>query len=113
MNALKKIIPALLLVSSMVAGADGVLITRTYEVPLNLFRMPGARNGTLTFRVCDECETLTFRVTEGTDYVVNSDTRELKDFRKTLARVRDRASATVMVTHHLESDTVTTVRIDL
>jgi len=113
MNALKIFIPSLLAIAGSVAFADGSVVTQAYEVALSNFRLPGSPNGTLAFRSCDECETLTIRVTVGTNYMVNQESMELKEFRKSLARVRDRASATVVVMHHLETDTVTTVRIDL
>jgi len=113
MNAFKTVIAGLLLALGCTVYAEGTVITQAYEIALDNFRMPGSPNGTLAFRACDECETLTVRVSVGTSYVVNQQNVELKDFRKTLARVRDRAAATVVVMHHLESDTVTSVRIDL
>jgi hypothetical protein len=113
MNVLKIFLPGLLAIAGSAAYADGTVVTQAYEVALSNFRLPGSPNGTLAFRTCDECDTLTIRVTVGTNYVVNQDSMELKDFRKSLARVRDRAAATVVVMHHLETDTVTSVRIEL
>lgn len=113
MNALKIFIPGLLAIAGSAAYANGTVVTQAYEVALNNLRLPGSPNGTLAFRTCDECDTLTIRVTVGTNYVVNQESVELKDFRQSLARVGDRAAAMVIVMHHLETDTVTSVRIVL
>lgn len=97
-----------------VALADtGEVISKAYEVSLENFRAPATQNGSVSFKECDSCKMQLVRVTEGTRYFVNDKPVRLDDFRKAVSVVSDRASKTVIVMHHLESDTVVSVSVSL
>ena len=95
------------------SAAEGVVIERAYEVALSDFRVPPTTNSTVSFKACADCELLTVRVTHHTQYVLGNESVELKDFRRGISRARKREDVTVIVLHHLESDTITAVTIDL
>jgi hypothetical protein len=53
------------------------------------------------------------RVTSGTHYTVNGKTVRLQDFRKAVSQANDRDDKTVIVLHHLESDTVVSIAVSI
>jgi hypothetical protein len=95
------------------SAAEGVVIERAYEVALSDFRAPPTTNSAASFKTCADCELLTVRVTPRTRYVLSNESVELKDFRRGISRARKREDVTITVLHHLESDTITAVTIDL
>ena len=113
MKIVVKIAIGLLLAISVTATADFQTVERAYEVPMNRFRMPGTTVGALAFKQCEECDIRVLRVTARTQYVFNSESLELPDFRKAFSRINDRAGRTMIVLHHLESDTVSKVTVTL
>ncbi len=98
---------------SLTAAADFRTITEVYEVNLIFLRLPGSINGTLSFVECADCDSKTIRVVPATRYILNGRTVSLADFRKAVARITNRSETDVDVFHHLESDTVTRVRVTL
>ena len=112
MKIANKLATAALLAACLPASADFVTVERAYEVPLHLYRMPATVAGSLAFKECDHCNLRVIRVTEATRYVFNNERLELADFRKELARINDRSNEFVIVLHHLESDTVTSVTVN-
>lgn len=107
-----RLLVAAFLVISVPASADFETVERAYEVPLNLYRAPATEAGSLAFKECDHCDLRVLRVNNGTRYIWNNESLELADFRKALARVNDRSNVFIIVLHHLESDTVTSVTLN-
>lgn len=103
----------LALLISMTAQTEIVTITRAYEIALNNFRVPASSNGAVTFRQCDGCPPAIVRVTPSTTYMLNGNRVDLGEFRKGVFQVTDRARETVIVMHHLESDVVTQISVNL
>ena len=113
MKFLKSLTIGLLVCLSMPALAEITTIARAHEVALSDFRAPASNAGIAAFKLCEGCERLTIRVTPETRYVLNDQSVQLKDFRAAISKVRDREDETVIVMHHLESDTVTAISITL
>lgn len=107
----RTVLAILLLGLALPAAADFTVVTEAYEVALSNLRLPGTVNGTLTFRECDECSYRTVRVTAGTRYELNNEALTLEDFRKAVEDVRNPSDVTVTVLHHLESDTITGLKV--
>ncbi len=99
--------------TSLTAYAEFTVIIRAHEVALSDFRAPASANGIAAFKPCQECQLLTVRVTPDTNYVLNNKTVQLADFRTALSTVTSREDETVIVNHHIESDTVTAISITL
>lgn len=95
------------------ATADFITVERAYEIPLNLYRSPATSAGSVTFRECANCDLQTVRVTGQTRYVFNNESLDLSEFRRALAGLSDRANKYIIVLHHLESDTTTSVTLNL
>jgi hypothetical protein len=98
---------------SISAAAQFTTDAPAYEIALTNFRPPATHSGGLAFRRCDTCELQQVRVTPSTTYSINGQTVVLKDFRKVLRRASDRDAVTVIVKHHLESDTVVSVTVSI
>ena len=112
MNIKKVFAVALLGLGASLAAADDV-VSRAYEVALNDFRAPATENGGIAFKPCSSCERRLVRVTAGTRYAVNGRTVRLEDFRKAVNQAHDRDEKTVIVLHHLESDTIESLDVSL
>jgi biopolymer transport protein ExbD len=95
------------------ALAEIVTIARAHEVALSDFRAPASMNGIVAFKSCGDCDLLTVRVTPSTRYVLNNKSVRLVEFRTAISKVTSREDETVIVKHHLESDTVTAISITL
>ena len=98
---------------SLTAAADFRTITEVHEVNLIFLRLPGTPSGTLSFAECADCDSQTIRVSPATHYVINGRTVSLADFRRAIGRIINRKDVIVDVSHHLESNTVTKVRVKL
>jgi len=101
---------ALLGLGASLAVADDV-VSRAYEVALSEFRAPATENGGVSFKLCPSCEPQLVRVTADTRYAVNGKAVRLEDFRKAVSQARDRDEKTVIVLHHLESDTIVSLDV--
>lgn len=99
--------------TSLPATADFRTTMEVHEVELVYLRLPGTESGTLTFSDCEECESLTIRVTPATRYTLNGRDVALADFRRAVASIVDRQYTIVDVFHDLESNTVLRVRVKL
>ncbi|MBT8084269.1 MAG: hypothetical protein HKN35_02915 [Woeseia sp.] len=95
------------------ALADIKTITEAHEINLNNFRAPGTTSGTISMRDCDACTPTTLRVNADTRYFVNGEVVSLADFRQQLASSRNRNETVVIVSHHLESNTVRAIKVSL
>jgi len=104
---------ALLLTLCVPAVAEFTTIARAYEVPLNTFNVPVTRNGVITVKECDDCPAQSGRLTPQTAFLINGRSVELTEFRKSAYGVRDRSAETVIVLHHLESDTISSISLTL
>ena len=110
---IRKLLAVVLLGLSLSAAADFTTLTAAYEVSISDLRMPRSTGGTLTFRRCTECALETVRVNSKTRYVLNDRDVELKEFREELRRVRNKKMEGATVRHHLESNMITSVRVNL
>ncbi len=108
---IQRLLALVLLGLSLSAVAGFTTITEAYEVAVSDLRLPRYEGGTLTFKQCADCEAQTVRVTHGTRFVINGHSVELKEFKKSLSQVSNRADKIVIVLHHLESNTVTSVSV--
>ncbi len=106
-------IALLSLVLSGVANGQGKTVVAAYEVVLSDFRPPATSNAGAAFKACQECERQLVRVTTATRYSVNGKTVRLDQFRTAVATARDRDRTLVIVLHHLESDTLTSIDVSL
>lgn len=102
-----------LLMLSLSAAAAFTTVSKAYEIALSDFRAPSTLNGSVTFKECAVCDPLSVRVTPKTQYVINDETVSLKEFRKSIFRIRNRADETIIVLHHLETNTVVSVSVTL
>ncbi len=112
-HAYRKLLILVLLGPSLLAAADLTTITAAYEVAVSNLRLPGSANGTLTFKQGPDCEAQTLRVTSKTRYVVNDRGVALAEFKNQLRRVRNRRTEAATVMHHLKSNTITAVSVNL
>jgi hypothetical protein len=110
---IRTILASILLGLSFAAAADFTTIERAYEVPLSLLRVPASTSGTVIFSECAECESFRVPVTANTEFVINGKAVLLKDFRKSLFRIRDRESEIITVRRHLQSNTITFIKVTL
>ena len=110
---IRKLIIAALFVFSLPVAAEFTTVELAYEVKLSDLRIPVSSTELLMFRECADCEPKTVRMTRETRFVVNGKAVELKEFRRRVSHVRNRASETVIVRHHLESDTITVIKVTL
>jgi hypothetical protein len=110
---IRKLWIAVFLTISLPVAADFTTIAEAYEVPMNLFNVPVTRNGTLSLQQCTDCPVVTARLTPQTQFLVNGQLVELSEFRQQAFAVSDRASKTVVVLHHLETDTISSISLNL
>lgn len=109
----KTFLLALLLGISLPVAAEFTTVSLAHEVALSNFRVPASQNSGVTFKTCDACDMQRSRVTVETQYVINSRPVSLKEFRKTIFTIQDRASETIIVLQHLESNTIVSVSVSL
>lgn len=98
---------------ALTANAEFQTVSRAYEIALSDFRVPATPSSAVIFKECSDCESRSVRVTPATRYELNGQTVELKDFRAGIFQVRDRTSVFLTVLHHLESDVVVSVSVNL
>ena len=88
-------------------------ITLAHEVILSDFRAPASNNGIVSFKPCRSCDRQNVDVNDATSYLLNRKNVTLAAFRQALHSVRDREHEVVIVMHHLESDTVSSISVNL
>jgi len=98
---------------SFSAAADFTTVSRAYEIGIENFRAPPTAHGVATFKQCDECDRLSVRATPNTSYVVNGKSVTLKKFREAIALSGGQIGAPVIVLHHLESDTLVSISVNI
>ena len=109
----RKILTMTLLWLTLPAAADFQTVSRAYEIALNNFSAPASHNSAAIFRQCDECDQHRVRVTADTQYRINDQSVTLQEFRKSIFKIRNRSAATIIVLHHLESDTIEQIMVTL
>jgi len=107
---IRKLLALVLIGLSLTAAADFTTTTEAYEVNSDDMRLPRNTGGTLTFKQCSACDSQTLLVSSRTRYVIDGRDVELTEFKETMAGVRDE---TVTVLHHLESNTITAIKVRL
>lgn len=112
-----KIIKVFVLAAFVFAGqsamADFKTVTRANEVRLDEFRLPASVNGIASFKACGACAMQSVSVNAETRYLLNDEHVSLPDMRRSLALVSNRDLKTVIVMHHLESDLITQISVNL
>ena len=98
---------------SATAATNFVPVTQTYEVAIGDFTAPISTNGMAIFKPCDKCDTMSLRVTPGTQYIVNGKAVTLKKFRDAISLADRRALIPVDVKEDLESKTVVSIKVTL
>ncbi len=98
---------------SLPAMAGFETVSRAYEVALGDLRIPTSQHAAVRFSECDDCESVSARLTPNTRFVVNGRTVDFDRFRQLAAGANDADSIPVIVLHHLESDTVTKISVTL
>jgi len=110
---IRRLFLALLVCASLPAAAQFRTVERGIEVALSNLQVPANTSGSLIFKECSNCESTFIPMTNNTLFIVNGKSVGLKKFRKDVFRIRDRERVTVIVMHHLESNTVTAVSVTL
>jgi len=105
---IRKLLALVLIGLSLSAAADFTTITEAYEVKSSDLRLPRNTGGTLTFKRCTECDSQTLLVNGRTRYIVDGRDVQLTEFKERMAGVRDEI---VTVLHHLESNTITAIKV--
>jgi len=78
----------------------------TYETSVQKLRLPSDLNGTLSLRECDDCEYVTYRVTERTQFVFDKQRMRLADFRNLVENLRANGDQTMNVTRDNQTNTI-------
>jgi hypothetical protein len=113
MNTLRTLTLILALLVGQFAAADIRTITLASEISLSEFRVPASMNGVASFKKCESCELQVVSVTRNTRYEFNRHEVTLQEFRRSLSTVTNRERRTVIVMHHLESDVITSISLNL
>ena len=110
---IKNFLTITLMCIGFTAVAHGQVVSQAYEIELNDFSAPTTANSSVAFKECDDCEQMRVRVTETTRYSVNGDTVRLEDFKEAVTLATDPDEVSVVVLHHLESDTVVSIDVSI
>ena len=110
---IKTLLIAILLGLSLPVAAEFTTVSLAHEVSLSNFRVLISHNSVVSFKNCDDCDIQSVRSTPKTQYVVNGHSVKLKEFREIVFKVKDRAHTAIIVLHHLESNTVVSVSVNL
>jgi hypothetical protein len=113
MNYFRIFTLSLALLVGQFAAADIKTITLASEISLSAFRVPASVNGVASFKKCESCEMQVVSVTRDTRYEFNRNVVTLQEFRRSLAPLTNRERKTVIVMHHLESDVITSISLNL
>ena len=108
---IRHILIAAILSISLPAAAEFTTIAEAYELALSDVRVPATPSSGIVFKTCDDCDMQVVRVTPNTEYRINGKSYPLKEFRKRVFDIHDRAATAVTVLHHLEADIVLSVSV--
>ena len=110
---IRKLLVLVLLGLSFSVAADFTTITEAYEVAVSDLRLPRNTAGTLTFKQCATCESQTLLVNSRIRYVLEGRSVELAEIKKQLEGLGNPSAQTATVLHHLESNTITAIKVRL
>ena len=110
---LKIVITAILLMLAIPAAADFVTSARAIELVLSDLTVPVSQNSRLMFKECDDCDYMSIRLTPNTQFKINGRSVRFDKFRETIRGVRNPDETPAIVLHHLESDTVKSIKVTL
>ena len=108
---IKTLLAVTLICLGLSAVAEDRIISVAYEVALSDFSAPVTTHGGASFKPCGKCDRIIVRVTPATRYSVNNKTVRLEDFRKAVRHAGERDVKGLVVSHHLESDTITSIKV--
>lgn len=108
---IRHILIAALLSISLPAAAEFTTVAEAYELALSDVRVPATPSSGIVFKTCADCDMQVVRVTPNTEYRINGKSYPLKEFRKRVFDIHDRAETAVTVLHHLEADVVLSVSV--
>jgi len=108
---IKLFLAALILGLALPAAADLEVVALAHEISLSNFMAPATQSGGLSFKECNSCATKTVRVTPSTRYMVDGKSVRLDQFKQAVQPLRDRDTVSVIVKHHLNSDTIVSVSV--
>lgn len=112
MNIRKTLLAALMCLS-MSAAAEMTIVEEAYEIALSNLTVPVSSSGSLIFKKCADCDRMSVHMHRHTRFIVNGENVDLLEFRKSVYQVRHRDTAMVIIKHHLESDTITSVSVTI
>ena len=103
----------LILAAPLPAAAEFETISAAYEISLSNFSVPATPSAGVLLKKCDDCDQFTVRVTPETEYIINDAAVTLEQFREAIFEILDRDVETIVVLHHLETDTVLSVSVTI
>jgi len=107
----KTLLAIALICFGLSAAAEDRIISLAYEVALSDFSAPVTAHGGASFKPCKGCDRMIVRVTPATSYSVNGKSVRLEDFRKAVRHANERDVKGLVVSHHLESDTIKSIKV--
>ena len=108
---IKTLLAVTLICLGLSAAAEDRIISVAYEVEISDFTAPVTAHGGASFKPCGECDRIIVRVTSATRYSVNGKSVRLEDFRKAVRHADKRDVKGLVVLHHLESDTIKSIKV--
>ena len=107
---IKTLVAIALICFGLSAAAEDRIISMAYEVDISDFDAPVTAHGGASFKPCKGCNRIIVRVTPATLYSVNGKSVRLEDFRKAVRHADKRDVKGLVVLHHLESDTIKSIK---
>ena len=114
MKLIRTIFAGGLLALSLSVGAQEPVFDSAYEVSLERFRLPASTVGFVSLRECSNCELVTIQVDANTEYRLNGEPVQLRDFRRSILVARTREmTKPVVVLRNLDTNTVRSISVSL
>ena len=110
MDFRKGLIALSLCVSLPAMGEIRTLIDARETSPSNM-TVPTSSNSRVSFRICDDCDLETARLTPDTAYTVNGERMEFADFRKALLVLRARSDGYALVSVDTDTNTIASLMV--
>ena len=105
------LITAIILGLALPVAAQFLTIAEAYEVRLSDLRLPQNKNGSVSYRLCDDCAYSTKQLSRDAQWILDGQTLPFAKFRRAVMPIADRDAAAVTVLHHLEQDRVIQVQV--
>ena len=110
---IKTLVAIALICFGLSAAAEDRIISLAYEVEISDFNAPVTAHGGASFKPCGTCDRVIVRVTPATLYSINGNAVRLEDFRKAVRQADDDDVKGLVVLHHLESNTIESIKISI